>query len=74
MMTTGYDCPDILNQSIFRPIFSPIGLHPDQGPRHGWKLNFLYLLFDDERTGMVAAPYKTSFKQFDFFGNCEYFE
>jgi len=23
MMTTGYDCPDILNLSLFRPIFSP---------------------------------------------------
>ena len=23
MMTTGYDCPDILNLGLFRPIFSP---------------------------------------------------
>ncbi len=23
MMTTGYDCPDLLNLGLFRPIFSP---------------------------------------------------
>ena len=23
MMTTGYDCPDVLNLALMRPIFSP---------------------------------------------------
>lgn len=31
MMTTGYDCPDILNLGLFRP---PDGIHPDQRPRN----------------------------------------
>ena len=73
MMTTGYDCPDILNLGLFRPIFSPTDFIQIKG-RGTRKHDFLDLLFDDERKGMVAAPDKTSFKLFDFFGNCEYFE
>ena len=34
MMTTGYDCTDILNLGLFRPIFSPHRLHSDQGTRY----------------------------------------
>ena len=34
MMTTGYDCTDILNLCLVRPIFSPTDFHPDQGARH----------------------------------------
>ena len=29
MMTTGYDCPDLLNLGLFRPIFSPHRVHTD---------------------------------------------
>ena len=73
MMTTGYDCPDILNLGLFRPIFSPTDFIQIKG-RGTRKHNFLDLLFDNERKGMVSAPDKTAFKLFDFFGNCEYFE
>ena len=73
MMTTGYDCPDILNLGLFRPIFSPTDFIQIKG-RGTRKHDFLDLLFDDERKGMVSASDKTAFKLFDFFGNCEYFE
>lgn len=73
MMTTGYDCPDILNLGLFRPIFSPTDFIQIKG-RGTRKHNFLDLLFDDERKDLVSAPEKTAFKLFDFFGNCEYFE
>ena len=73
MMTTGYDCPDILNLGLFRPIFSPTDFIQIKG-RGTRRYNFLDLLFDEERRGMVTAPDKTAFKLFDFFGNCEYFE
>ena len=73
MMTTGYDCPDILNLGLFRPFFSPTDFIQIKG-RGTRKHNFLDLLFDNERIGTVSAPNKTAFKLFDFFGNCEYFE
>ena len=73
MMTTGYDCPDILNLGLFRPIFSPTDFIQIKG-RGTRKHNFLDLLFDEERRSAVTAPDKTAFKLFDFFGNCEYFE
>ena len=73
MMTTGYDCPDILNLGLFRPIFSPTDFIQIKG-RGTRKHNFLDLLFDNERKGTVSAPDKSAFKLFDFFGNCEYFE
>ena len=34
MMTTGYDCTDILNLGMFRPIFSPTDFVQIQGPRN----------------------------------------
>lgn len=73
MMTTGYDCPDILNLGLFRPIFSPTDFIQIKG-RGTRRHNFLDLLFDDALKGTVAKPEKTAFKLFDFFANCEYFE
>ena len=73
MMTTGYDCPDILNLGLFRPIFSPTDFIQIKG-RGTRRHNFLDLLFDDALKGDVAKPQKTAFKLFDFFANCEYFE
>ncbi len=73
MMTTGYDCTDILNLGLFRPIFSPTDFIQIKG-RGTRRHNFLDLLFDDERKSHVDQPEKTAFKLFDFFGNCEYFE
>lgn len=73
MMTTGYDCPDILNLGLFRPIFSPTDFIQIKG-RGTRKHNFLEQLFDNSRREGVARPEKTAFKLFDFFANCEYFE
>ncbi len=73
MMTTGYDCTDILNLGLFRPIFSPTDFIQIKG-RGTRKHNFLEQLFDDGLKDGVAQPQKTAYKLFDFFANCEYFE
>ncbi|MBH1976307.1 MAG: DEAD/DEAH box helicase family protein [Rhodocyclales bacterium] len=73
MMTTGYDCPDILNLGLFRPIFSPTDFIQIKG-RGTRKHNFLEQLFDDSLKDSITKPQKTAFKLFDFFANCEYFE
>ena len=73
MMTTGYDCTDILNLGLFRPIFSPTDFVQIKG--RGTRLHdFREQLFDSEIADSVALPEKTEFKLFDFFANCEYFE
>jgi type I restriction enzyme, R subunit len=73
MMTTGYDCTDILNIGLFRPIFSPTDFIQIKG-RGTRKHDFRELLFDDNINEGVRDPEKTAFKLFDFFANCEYFE
>ena len=73
MMTTGYDCTDILNIGLFRPIFSPTDFIQIKG-RGTRKHDFRELLFDDTLKDGVQQPTKTGFKLFDFFANCEYFE
>ncbi len=73
MMTTGYDCPDLLNLGLFRPIFSPTDFIQIKG-RGTRQHDFRQELFDDERKAALAQPRKTAFKLFDFFANCEYFE
>jgi type I restriction enzyme, R subunit len=73
MMTTGYDCTDILNLGLFRPIFSPTDFIQIKG-RGTRKHDFLEQLFDDAIKTGVTHPHKTAFKLFDFFANCEYFE
>lgn len=73
MMTTGYDCTDILNLGLFRPIFSPTDFIQIKG-RGTRKHDFLEQLFDDSLRQGVSNPHKTAFKLFDFFANCEYFE
>lgn len=73
MMTTGYDCTDLLNIGLFRPIFSPTDFIQIKG-RGTRRHNFLEELFDDTIRSGVRHPDKTTFKLFDFFANCEYFE
>lgn len=73
MMTTGYDCPDILNLGLFRPIFSPTDFIQIKG-RGTRKHDFLEQLFDEAHQAGVREPEKSAFKLFDFFANCEYFE
>ncbi len=73
MMTTGYDCPDLLNLGLFRPIFSPTDFIQIKG-RGTRRHNFLNDLHDVELKGSIREPEKTAYKLFDFFANCEYFE
>ncbi len=73
MMTTGYDCPDILNLGLFRPIFSPTDFVQIKG-RGTRPHDFRNELLDPGLDDGLAQPEKTVFKLFDFFGNCEYFE
>ena len=73
MMTTGYDCTDILNLGLFRPIFSPTDFVQIKG-RGTRKHDFRDELFDDDLREEVTDPDKTEFKLFDFFATCEYFE
>lgn len=64
MMTTGYDCPDILNIALFRPIFSPTEFIQIKG--RGTRLHIF-------KYGDKIVK-KQTFKLFDFFAVCEYFE
>jgi type I restriction enzyme R subunit len=73
MMTTGYDCTDLLNLGLFRPIFSPTDFIQIKG-RGTRRHNFLEQLFDEGLKDSVQNPSKTAYKLFDFFANCEYFE
>ena len=73
MMTTGYDCTDILNLVLLRPIFSPTDFIQIKG-RGTRGHDFLEQLLDESMKELVKQPKKTAFKLFDFFANCEYFE
>jgi type I restriction enzyme R subunit len=69
MMTTGYDCQDILNLVLMRPIFSPTDFIQIKG-RGTRKHTFEYT----DEYGEKHKHEKDNFKLFDFFANCEYFE
>jgi len=73
MMTTGYDCPDILNLAVMRPIFSPTDFIQIKG-RGTRKHAFPEQLHDESLKATIGKKDKTSFKLFDFFAVCEYFE
>ncbi|HPP04746.1 MAG TPA: DEAD/DEAH box helicase family protein [Spirochaetota bacterium] len=73
MMTTGYDCPDILNLCLARPIFSPTEFIQIKG-RGTRKHNFTDQIIDLRLREEIGEKQKTTFKIFDFFANCEYFE
>jgi len=73
MMTTGYDCPDLLNLGLFRPIFSPTDFIQIKG-RGTRKHDFSEQLFDNSIKEGIKEPEKSAYKIFDFFANCEYFE
>jgi type I restriction enzyme R subunit len=60
MMTTGYDCPDLLNIAFMRPIFSPT--------------DFVQMKGRGTRKHSFVDIQKTQFRLFDFFRNCAYFE
>ncbi len=69
MMTTGYDCQDLLNIALMRPVFSPTDFVQIKG-RGTRKWDFEY---NDYQNDPIALP-KEKFKFFDFFATCEYFE
>jgi type I restriction enzyme R subunit len=73
MMTTGYDCQDLLNIGLFRPIFSPSDFIQIKG-RGTRKYTFKYKFKNDFGEMIEKSIEKNKFKLFDFFGNCEYFE
>ncbi|MBI5934708.1 MAG: DEAD/DEAH box helicase family protein [Chloroflexi bacterium] len=73
MMTTGYDCPDILNLALMRPVFSPTDFIQIKG-RGTRKHEFTDQITDPLWKKNVEAQQKEKFKLFDFFANCEYFE
>ena len=73
MMTTGYDCTDILNICMMRPIYSLSDFIQMKG--RGTRMH------DFSREWMTGVdipedidPEKKQFLLFDFFGNYEYFE
>jgi type I restriction enzyme, R subunit len=72
MMTTGYDCEDLLNLCLMRPIFSPTDFIQIKG-RGTRKYTFSH---SEKESGDIqeAKIPKDKFKLFDFFANCEYFE
>jgi len=73
MMTTGYDCQDILNLCLMRPIFSPTDFIQIKG--RGTRIyNFTDDLIDQKMKDKIGEQKKRKFKMFDFFANCEYFE
>ncbi|MGA2545660.1 MAG: DEAD/DEAH box helicase family protein [Rectinemataceae bacterium] len=73
MMTTGYDCEDLLNIALMRPIFSPQDFVQIKG-RGTRKHDFAKGIIERARRETAGPRPKTSFKLFDFFANCEYFE
>ena len=73
MMTTGYDCPDILNLALMRPVFSPTDFIQIKG-RGTRKHDFTDQIVDPAWKKNVGKQEKNQFKLFDFFANCEYFE
>lgn len=73
MMTTGYDCTDILNICLMRPIFSPTDFIQIKG-RGTRKHNFTQQVTDPAHAKELGKLEKDKFKLFDFFGNYEYFE
>ena len=73
MMTTGYDCPDLLNLCMMRPIFSPADFVQIKG-RGTRKNTFEYKHKNELGEEEIIQKEKEKFKLFDFFANCEYFE
>lgn len=70
MMTTGYDCSDLLNVAFMRPVFSPSDFIQMKG--RGTRLhNFRYVDYEDNEN--IISALKNNFKLIDFFAVCEYF-
>ena len=72
MMTTGWDCPNILNLAMMRPIFSPTEFIQIKG--RGTRINTFECKAKDEMGEEVISVKKETYKLFDYFAVCEYFE
>jgi type I restriction enzyme R subunit len=72
MMTTGYDCEDLLNIVLLRPVFSPTDFIQIKG-RGTRKYTFRHSVREGGQVEEHTAE-KEAFKLFDFFANYEYFE
>lgn len=73
MMTTGYDCTDVLNICMMRPVYSPSEFIQMKG-RGTRKCDFSQLWITKSETPDFVDPQKSIFNLFDFFGNYDYFE
>ena len=73
MMTTGYDCTDILNIVLMRPIFSPSEFIQIKG-RGTRRHEFCEQFIDRNLMEQHKDKIKTGYFIFDFFAVCEYFE
>jgi len=73
MMTTGYDCQDILNLCLMRPIFSPTDFVQIKG-RGTRTFTFNYKDRNPNGEMETVKEKKEAYKVFDFFANFEYFE
>ena len=74
MMTTGYDCSDLLNLALMRPVFSPSDFIQMKG--RGTRLFTFRAAFDEDGNDLrpPLEHRKTDFHLLDFFAVCEYFE
>lgn len=72
MMTTGYDCQDLLNLCMMRPIFLPSEFVQIKG-RGTRTFTFQHTLNDGFEDDVIMIE-KKAFKLFDFFAVVEYFE
>jgi type I restriction enzyme R subunit len=73
MMTTGYDCTDLLNIAMMRPIYSPSEFIQMKG-RGTRKNDFRNSWIDETQINESINSEKEDFALFDFFGNYKYFE
>ncbi len=73
MMSTGYDCTDILNICMMRPVYSP-GEFIQMKGRGTRKCDFSQGWITGSEIPARVEPQKERFLLFDFFGNYDYFE
>ena len=72
MMTTGYDCPDLLNLGFCRPVKSPTDYIQMKG-RGTRRYEFTKNVTDQVVQDRLPLRPKDDFRIIDYFGVCEYF-
>ena len=72
MMTTGYDCPDLLNLGFCRPVKSPTDYIQMKG-RGTRRYEFTKNVTDQVVQDQLPLRPKDDFLIIDYFGVCEYF-